>query len=288
MLLLDKVLVAVVEVRGKYRRVQSRQPAWRKVDQVEGSQPRHPRRPEPESPARPFWRFVAPVALLAFVTGLSLISATGAEAVSYYYPNPWNGKRVFLSPAYHGTTPGARGECSGEVERYMNRDIAREAGYRGYRPNNWVLTERGYRVAIGWAGPTQNKNDSNAWGADIHVPLHSNAKSGGCGASSTSNAGTVVIYVSSAGSSLSSWMRDNVGKATGIYGSPSPGTNDYKCHVTSSCTPYSSLTELNYTTAVASYLESEYHTWVTGVNWLNATDWQSRIGWAIDVYLGYP
>jgi hypothetical protein len=237
------------------------------------------------------------ITLMALFTVLALVGIVilpfgrSAEAVSYYNPSSWNGKKVFLSPAYHTSEPGARGECQDQVERYMNRAIAQEAAYRGDRPGSVDFTERGYRVAIGWSTPTQNKNDSNSWGADIHIPLHSNAKSPGCGASSSANAGTMVIYVSTAGSNLSSYVRDAVGTwfdYQGTYGSPSPGINDLKCHVTSPCTPYSSLTELNDTTAIASYLENEYHTWVSGVNWLTRTDWQSRIGMAVDQYLGYP
>jgi len=235
----------------------------------------------------------APNLLLAFafaVLGVTFInSSVGvAGATSYHdeYGTSYNGYKVFLSPAYHTATPGARGECQNKVERYMAQNNATEAGFEHW--SGFSITERGFKVAIGFGSPTANKNDSNSWGADIHVLMHSNSSPGGCGAISTGSAGTHVIYKSTSGSTLAGHMRDKVGTATGSYGSPSPGTNDLKCHVSSNCTIPDCLIELCSTTAVAAYLEQEFHNWDSGINWLVATNWQERIGWAIDVHLGYP
>jgi len=45
----------------------------------------------------------------------------------------------------------------------------------------------------------------------------------------------------------------------------------------------------------AAYIETEFHDWETGVDWLTSydgsgayDDWTWRIGWGVDSYLGYP
>lgn len=219
-----------------------------------------------------------------------------AEAYSVYEPSSYNGYKIFLSPAYHTAVPGAQGECLNRTERLLAQFTAREAGYRDY--HGYVFTERGYRVAIGWSGPGTNKNDSNSWGADYHIPMHSNYRTqpGGCTSTDGSGNGTHVIYVSTAGSNLSAKLAHIVGEVTTLYGSPSPGTDDRKGHVNTGITSYDciynngvpDLTEVCNTTAVAAYSESEFHNWNLGVNWLERNDWQSRFGWAVDSYLGYP
>lgn len=221
------------------------------------------------------------------------IVVTTTPAESYYstysansYGGSYNGYEVFLSPAYHSGTAGARGECQFETERYMARETARYATYK--QAAGHTLTERGYNTFIGWSSPTINKNDSNSLGVDLHIPIHSNAREENCYNYTLSNHGTHVIYVSSSGSSLASELMTRIGTYTGSYGDPSTGTNDLTCHVSSNCTAYSCLTELCDTSAVAAYVEAEYHTWNSGVTWLTRLDWQSRIGYGVDRYLGYP
>ena len=72
-------------------------------------------------------------------------------------------------------------------------------------------------------------------------------------------------------------------------GPVSPGTNDYICpNPGHTCTDFD-LAELRETVAVAAYMETEFHTWTIGVNWLwDDWSWRWRIGVAVDQYLGYP
>lgn len=121
-------------------------------------------------------------------------------------------------------------------------------------------------------------SDSNAWGAHIHIPIHSNAGTLNCSAGA-SYGGTYVVWQYDHQTPLATRLRDSVGPS-------SPGTRDQICYVTN-CTPYTSLAELN-TNAQEAYLEADFHTYSLGVNWLRNRTWQWRIGLAVDQHLGYP
>lgn len=60
-------------------------------------------------------------------------------------------------------------------------------------------------------------------------------------------------------------------------GPQSPGTNDRVCFA-SACSQYSSLPELQNTSAPASYVESEFHDWNNGYSWLNQDGFNNPIG----------
>lgn len=223
-------------------------------------------------------------AIVAVATSLTVTPPATADT-TYTAVAPWNGKKVYLSPAYHTATAGARGECNSpystpRTERTMGRIVALAAANGG--SNNFRT--RNYHVRIGDSDPTTNKNSSNAWGAHIHIPMHSNARTqpGGCTGTGTSGNGTVQIYVSTNGNALAASLRDRLSTVT-------PGTSDQSCHVSSSCTKYSCLVELCSTSAVASYSETEFHTWNRGTAFLyDRADWAWRFGWAVDAHLGYP
>lgn len=142
------------------------------------------------------------------------------------------------------------------------------------------FVDRGYKVRVGHGDPDDNVQRSNGWGAggsDRHIVLHSNAhpKSTGCG---FSNGGTIVFYYpgSSNGQDLATKLKNKLG---GV----SPGDTFEKTESTTE------LYELNQTTMPAAYVEAEYHDWVQGKNWLlDYSIWDWRIGWAVDVHLGYP
>ena len=81
--------------------------------------------------------------------------------------------------------------------------------------------------------------ESNAWGADLHIPIHTNAGGG---------AGTVVFVHGGTAKQMQ--------YAKPIYDevqATSPGTTDYGVRVNSG------LYELGYTTATAVYVECEFH-----------------------------
>jgi hypothetical protein len=222
-------------------------------------------------------------------------TAVGAQSRTVKPQQPWNGYRIFLSPAYHGATPGARGECarSGEdelrVERTMARRTAWQAAAGGPDSKGELrnLAARGYLVRIGYATFSENRASSNAWGADLHIPIHSNARGGrtSCATDARERTGTVVIYKSRGdgkGEGLSERMANRLG-------SVSPGERDHACHVASSCTAYDCLDELCNTRAIAAYAEAEYHDWTRGIDWLTKPGaWSWRIGWSVDSFLGYP
>lgn len=228
--------------------------------------------------------------LLSSLLGLVLVVgalATGAAADESLNPHrPWNGKKVYLSPARHA--PDNVG-CLSYGENSGSLTVARAAASSPYRDGAHFpdllgqgnLRSRGYQVRIGNGTVSTAIANSNAWNATVHVPVHSNARNESCSNSTLSSHGTWVMYVSTGGSSLSSNILSYVGPK-------SPGTNDITCTDTA-CAGYS-LAELRQTNAVAAYVESEFHTWNQGVNWIRTAQqqWGYRVAAGIDSYLGYP
>ena len=107
----------------------------------------------------------------------------------------------------------------------------------------------------------------------------------GCTTTDASIHGANTIYreKKSGGQALASHLLDTVGPS-------SPDTRDYTCHDIddpSGCTTIN-LGELRDTNADAGYLESEFHSWNNGVDWLTQLYWQWRIGQAVARHLGYP
>jgi len=148
------------------------------------------------------------------------------------------------------------------------------------------LRTRGYKVRIGRGTVSSAIRNSNAWGATVHIPIHSNAhKRGDCGSNNASRFGTHVIYKSygnSGGQGLAGHLKTTIGGA-------SPGTNDLTCHNSSSCTSFNCLGELCSTRAKAAYLEREFHTWNKGAKWMKTDQFNTwRLAWAVDRFLGYP
>lgn len=110
----------------------------------------------------------------------------------------------------------------------------------------------------------------------MHIPLHTNAVPWDCSSPySYGTFGTWGMYVSTNGSQLAAQLRNRIGAS-------SPGTNDKIVKRTD-------LGELNQTTAVAGYLEAEFHTFRPGMNWLHDyANWSWRLGYAVDSCRGYP
>lgn len=236
---------------------------------------------------RPLRRALRPAAVLvaAVVCVASMgITAPPASADVTYYPGPshnWNGKKVYLSQACHDGNDGVPGGscitnhgCGGFSENYQSRTTALHA-ITGQQKKRLNLLERGYRVRRGTGTVNQNINRSNNFGSTVHVPIHSNARTEGCGNANNSQHGTLMLYVSTKGKNCS-------GKFVNWFGPGSPGTADRRTY-------RSNLGELNSTTGTACYLESEFHTWGKGVRWLrNEHNYSWRVGRAIDAHLGYP
>ena len=217
--------------------------------------------------------------LLAVLASVLLVAAMAGPVAAHdgSHPNDhifqpgvtWNGYRIYLSPAHHWV--GDKFGCDGYSEHTNMHALAHESAILGAG----TFSSRGYKVRVGHGDPDDAVYRSNIWPADRHISLHSNAHGGstGCG---FSNGGTVVFYYpgSSVGSNLATNLKNALDES-------SPGTNDY--------TATHTLYELANTTAPAAYVETEFHDWVTGKNWLvDYQGWAWRIGWAVDVHLDYP
>lgn len=229
--------------------------------------------PEPRLSARllprALWRLCA-VALMA--AGISAVSAVPSFADTTYVPTTPNGQKVYLSRACHGA--GGSSNC---VTNY---------GCDGFNENNRSrltavavkdeLLTRGYRVRIGNQGLNANVASSNNWNATMHIPLHSNAIGSSCAAPvNKSTRGSEALWVGNPGKKL--------GEAILYFmEGRSPGTRDRTVNRTN-------LGELNNTDAVATYMESEYHDWNRGVDWLRGSvSWAWSIAAGVDKCRGYP
>jgi hypothetical protein len=219
----------------------------------------------------------------ACALGLAVPPAYAQTTDEIYNPATSNGFRIYLSPARH-TNAGARGECQGlnenDIAYYNVYDAAVSNSYTN--PN---LVERGYTVRIGTGTVQSAINNSNAWGADRHVVMHSNSKATqNCPSTNAAAYGTNVIYRSGStrGQALSSSLNSAIGPA-------SPGTNDYICYNPGHPCTTIDLGELRDTVAPAAYIEAEFHDWDRGVNFLwSDISWQWRIAQGIDTHLGSP
>lgn len=139
------------------------------------------------------------------------------------------------------------------------------------------LVGRQYRVRKGTHTFNENVANSNAWGADLHIPLHSNALDNNpCFENNTNNSswGTEAF-----------WLQNNDKRCANILvarvGASSPGTHDV-------IKLRDDLAELK-AAAPTCYSESEYHVWNRGVNFLqNSDNWAYKLAVTVDVFFDYP
>lgn len=225
-------------------------------------------------------------------TVLTASPARAANDLIYEPYGKWNGKKIYLSPARHSDT-GSRGECKDQSENNMAYNTAWHATSGRYYadredPQSTMrnLRTRGYMVRIGRGTVSSAVSNSNAWGATLHIPIHSNADyHDQCRRTDSKRFGTVTIfktYGERAGEGLARWLG-------GVLGPASPGSRDYACHNSSGCTRFNCLAELCSTKATSAYLEAEFHTWNRGVDFTAGGYWWAwRIGWGVDNFLDYP
>ena len=138
--------------------------------------------------------------------------------------------KIYLSPSMQPANIYAAGNTNEQVQCNRIAEAAKTA-----------LERCGFTVKKAPEGQSmqQNVSDSNAWGAELHVPIHTNAGGG---------AGTVVFVHGGTAAQMK--------YAAPIYEEVqaiSPGTTDYGVRVNSG------LYELGYTTATAVYVECEFH-----------------------------
>lgn len=158
--------------------------------------------------------------------------------------------KVYLSPSNQSGNQYAYGNTNECDQCNRMADYAKKA-----------LERCGFSVKKAPKGQMMNTSiaESNNWGADIHIPIHTNAGGG---------SGTVVFVYNKNDSNLK--------YANPIYKSVqniTPGKTEYGVRV------YPELAELNATSAIAVYIEVDFHDNYSIAKWLieNA----QRVGEAI-------
>ena len=113
-----------------------------------------------------------------------------------------------------------------------------------------ALKRCGFDVKVGKSGDTmQNRcSESDSFGADIHMPIHTNAYNG------SYTGGTRIFCLNSNGKSACD-------KVLKYLGAISPGTADSVRYETG-------LYEINVPSALTVYVECEFHDTTTGANWI--------------------
>ena len=161
-------------------------------------------------------------------------------------------KKIYLSPSNQDGNKYATGNTNEMVQ--CNR-IAVSAEYH--------LKRHGFEVKKAPEGQNMwtSINESNSWGANLHVPIHTNAFNGSL------TGGTLIMLYSTSGENL------KAGQAIFNRLAPITPGSDYSIRANTG------LAELNSTKAIAVYVECEFHDTADGANFIiNNTD---KIGEAI-------
>ena len=145
-------------------------------------------------------------------------------------------KKIYLSPSNQDGNMYAYGDTN-EMEQ-CNRiaDAAKTALERCGFTVKKAPKGQNMRVSI---------NESNAWGADLHIPIHTNAMTN----DGTGTAGGTIVFVYSTDN-------PNMALATPVYNavqSVTPGKTDFGVRA------YPDLAELNGTNCIAVYIEVDFH-----------------------------
>ena len=161
-------------------------------------------------------------------------------------------KKIYLSPSNQDKNIYKYGNTNECVQCNRIADYAKKA-----------LERCGFSVKKAPQGQmmTTSIYESNKWGADLHIPIHTNAYNGNL------TGGTLVMLYSN------TTANNKAGKAILDAVAPiSPG-KDYSLRYNTG------LAELNSTTAIAVYLEVEFHDTKDGAKWI--IDNVEKIGEAI-------
>lgn len=208
-----------------------------------------------------------------------------ASDVSYTAVSPWNGVRVYLSSPRHADS-GSRGECSHEenINGHRFNIIAADGLYyldqRDTTSEGRSLRARHYNVKVSansrdnnWLA---NRTASNNWNARVHLVTHSNAASGGCGATPQH---LLAMYKSG--------NTNSVNLSTRVLDELDPvvpgGRNSWS----------QNLGELDALAQHRAYVELFFHTSLSANHWFNGDNnngdrFAWRYGRTIDGQLGYP
>lgn len=140
------------------------------------------------------------------------------------------GMKIYLSPSAQPANNYAAGNTNEQVQCNRIAEAAKSALERCGFAVRKAPEGQGYKDSVA---------ESNAWGADLHIPIHTNAGGG---------AGTVVFVHGGAAKQMQ-YAKPIYDEVQAI----SPGTTSYGVRVNSG------LYELGYTTATAVYIECEFH-----------------------------
>ena len=148
-------------------------------------------------------------------------------------------KKIYLSPSNQNRNTYATG---GTNEMAQCDKIAAATAT--------ALRRCGFDVKVGKSGDTmQNRcSESDSFGADIHMPIHTNAYNG------SYTGGTRIFCLNSNG-------KGACDKVLKYLGAISPGTADSVRYETG-------LYEINVPSALTVYVECEFHDTTTGANWI--------------------
>lgn len=146
-------------------------------------------------------------------------------------------KKIYLSPSNQDGNMYAYGNIS-EMEQCNKFANAAKA----------ALERCGFEVKKAPEGQKMSVSiaESNAWGADLHIPIHTNA----CTNSGTGTAGGTIVFVYSTADNA------NMALATPIYRAVqavTPGKTEYGVRA------FPALAELNGTACTAVYIEVDFH-----------------------------
>jgi hypothetical protein len=227
-------------------------------------------------------QFVLMFVIFVLGLGVFLVPVSAASADTTYDPpaGTWNGKKIYVSRACHDRSDGIPGgPCipnHGCQSYNENSESVAMTNYTIYGIGiGSNLLERGYKARKGDGTADENISHSNQWGANLHVPLHSNAKTENCTTSTNAGHGTWGLYVGGNDEVCANMLVSKVG---GL----SPGSDDQPVLYPST---YVELTGPN---APSCYLEAEFHTWNSGVTWLeDEIDWTYKVGATMDYYFGF-
>lgn len=171
------------------------------------------------------------------------------------------GMKIYLSPSAQPTNNYAAGDTNEQAQCNRIAEAAKSALERCGFAVRKAPEGQGYKDSVA---------ESNAWGADLHIPIHTNAGGG---------AGTVVFVHGGTAKQMQ--------YAKPIYDevqATSPGTTDYGVRVNSG------LYELGYTTATAVYIECEFHDRADLAAWIieHTTELGEAIARGVCIGAGVP
>ncbi len=203
----------------------------------------------------------------------------------------FNGNRVYLSSPTH-TDSGSRGELGWEENingRHWNSYAARNSYLLGSTSTSQYrsLTTRGYKVVVSQnernGAFITNRNNSDNWGADVHLVTHTNAGAGDY----------FLVMVDDATNTASD--RKLRSELALRVGAGTPG-DERESTDNSGFTGNRNLGELTAAAPYTAYVELIFHDNQAHIDWMGSgTNWGQavkqhawRYGFAVDKTLDYP